>query len=294
MLHCYLCVNMNTKSGGGRGILVAVGTARCGFAAAHRPGFGFGRSHVGGTVIEADRRGQRVERDGLAAAVKTVGRLARLIVTGRVAARTGRGAFATLRTLGALRTLGPLRALRPIVTLRPVVALRSLRALWPIVTLRAVVAVLAIVALGAIVVVVALVLIASLVLIVIAILVVQIVAARAPLAVEARLAFAEHAEIMIRILQIIFGLDAVARKLRVARHALIFLEQLGGVAALAIVLAIARLTAADILSPLPTAAAPAATLLTIIDQMLLPYAVVANPPGVSPTGRPDKSPEARR
>ena len=35
---------------------------------------------------------------------------------------------------------------------------------------------------------------------------------------------AEHAEIVIRKLQVIFGLDPVAGKLRVARHALVFLE----------------------------------------------------------------------
>ena len=46
---------------------------------------------------------------------------------------------------------------------------------------------------------------------------------------------------MVRELEIIFGLDAVARELRVARHALVFFEQLGGIAALAIVLAVARL-----------------------------------------------------
>jgi hypothetical protein len=82
---------------------------------------------------------------------------------------------------------------------------------------------------------------------------------------------------MVRILQVIFGLDAIACKLSVARHALVLFEQLGGIAALAIVLAIARLTTtADVRAPLPTATAPAATL-TIIDQMLLPYAVVASP-----------------
>ena len=63
------------------------------------------------------------------------------------------------------------------------------------------------------------------------------------LLLEARAALAEDAEIMIRELKIIFGLDAVARELGVARHALVFLEQLGGIAALAIVLAVARLSA---------------------------------------------------
>jgi len=90
--------------------------------------------------------------------------------------------------------------------------------------------------------------------------------------IEARAILAEHAEIMVRILKKIFGLDAVARKLRVARHALVFFEQLGGVAALAIVLTVPRLSA-EVRAPLSTAAAPA-TALSIVDQMLRPYAVV--------------------
>ena len=44
---------------------------------------------------------------------------------------------------------------------------------------------------------------------------------------------------MVRILEIIFGLDAVALHLRVAREALVFFEQLGGIAALPVVLAVA-------------------------------------------------------
>ena len=70
---------------------------------------------------------------------------------------------------------------------------------------------------------------------------------------------------MVRELEIIFGLDAVARELRVTRHALVFFEQLGGIAALAIVLPVARLSA-EVLAPLSPAAAPAAAL-SIIDQM---------------------------
>jgi hypothetical protein len=66
-------------------------------------------------------------------------------------------------------------------------------------------------------------------------------------------------------LEIIFGLHAVARELRVARHALVFLEELGGIAALAIVLAVPRLSA-EIPSSLSPTAAPAAAL-SIIDQM---------------------------
>jgi hypothetical protein len=70
---------------------------------------------------------------------------------------------------------------------------------------------------------------------------------------------------MVGELEKIFGLDAVARKLRIARHALVFFEQLGGVAALAIVLTVSRLSA-EVRASLPTATAAAATL-SIIDQM---------------------------
>jgi len=44
---------------------------------------------------------------------------------------------------------------------------------------------------------------------------------------------------MVRELEIIFGLDAIPGELHVARQRLVLLEQLGGIAALAIVLAIA-------------------------------------------------------
>jgi hypothetical protein len=70
---------------------------------------------------------------------------------------------------------------------------------------------------------------------------------------------------MVRELQKIFGLDPVAGELRIARHALVLLEQLGSIAALAIVLAITRLSA-EVPASLPTTTAPAAAL-TIIDQI---------------------------
>jgi hypothetical protein len=70
---------------------------------------------------------------------------------------------------------------------------------------------------------------------------------------------------MVRVLEIIFGLDAIARELRVARQTLVFFEQLGGIAALAIILPVPRLSA-EVRAPLSTATAPAAAL-TIIDQM---------------------------
>ena len=96
--------------------------------------------------------------------------------------------------------------------------------------------------------------------------------------VEPRPGIAQHAEIMIRELKIIFGLDAVAGLLGVARHALVFLMQLGGIAALAIILAIAAIiVAGHALGLLSTATATAATL-TIIDQAKFPRRTGASAP----------------
>ena len=74
---------------------------------------------------------------------------------------------------------------------------------------------------------------------------------------------------MVRELQVIFGEDAVALHLGVAREPFIFFEQLGGVAALAIVLTVARtrIVAARRSTAAAAAAAPAATL-TIVDQTM--------------------------
>ena len=76
----------------------------------------------------------------------------------------------------------------------------------------------------------------------------------------------EHAEIMIGVLEIIFGLDAIAGELRVARQRLVFLKQLRRVAALAIVRPVAGV-AGHALRALPTAAATTAAL-SIIDQLV--------------------------
>src|SRR4051794_2227886 len=114
---------------------------------------------------------------------------------------------------------------------------------------------------------------------VVVVLVVQFLIARTPgaLLLEARAILAEDAEIVIRILEVIFGLDTVARELGIARHALVFLQQLGSIATLAIVLPVARLSAAEVSSPaLPTTAASAAAL-SIIDQIHRPYAVSLAP-----------------
>jgi hypothetical protein len=86
------------------------------------------------------------------------------------------------------------------------------------------------------------------------------------LLLKAAAALTQHAEIVVRELEIIFGLDAVARKLRIARHALVFLEQLGGVAALAIILAVARLSAEVTTASLSPTTTPAAAL-SVVDQM---------------------------
>ena len=72
----------------------------------------------------------------------------------------------------------------------------------------------------------------------------EIVAARTRLLLlETSAAFAQHAKIMIGELQIIFDVDPIALHLRVARQRLIFLEQLGGIAARAVVDAIAAILA---------------------------------------------------
>jgi hypothetical protein len=60
----------------------------------------------------------------------------------------------------------------------------------------------------------------------VAVVVVHVLVARATgiLVFEPRPALAQHAKIMVGELEIIFGLDAVARELRVARHAFVFFE----------------------------------------------------------------------
>jgi hypothetical protein len=98
----------------------------------------------------------------------------------------------------------------------------------------------------------------------VAIILVEVIALRA-LILVARTALAENAMIMVGILEIILSLDAVARKLRVPCHVLVFLEQLSGVAALTIVGPISRVSA-SVRPPLPPATATAATL-SVVDQI---------------------------
>jgi hypothetical protein len=102
--------------------------------------------------------------------------------------------------------------------------------------------------------------------------IVFIVATRAALrllVVEPRAAVLQHPEIVVGVLKIIFGLDAVAGKLRIARETLVLLQQLGGIAALAVILTIAAAISSHTLRTLSAAATTTAAL-TIIDQILVP------------------------
>jgi hypothetical protein len=89
----------------------------------------------------------------------------------------------------------------------------------------------------------------------------------------------EHAEIMIGKLQIIFGIDPVARHLGIARHILVFLKKLGRVAARAVVDAVTVVATAPIVAVgtsvvIIVPAAIAATGLPVVDQdMILAFAM---------------------
>ncbi len=98
------------------------------------------------------------------------------------------------------------------------------------------------------------------------------------LLLETAAAFGVDAEIMIRELQIIFGVDAVALALRVGRKRLVFFEQLGGIAARAIVdpVAVPGVGIAATLA-LSTPTATAAGLTIIIDQSPVVLVYKTNP-----------------
>ena len=104
---------------------------------------------------------------------------------------------------------------------------------------------------------------------------------------------------MVRKLKIIFGLDAVALHLRVARERLVFLKQLGGIAARAVVLAVARIGRLVRRTRSAAAAAATAAVLTIVDQMKILVLVVLfchsgrAPPGRSILHDPGQGPHAR-
>jgi len=227
---------MKVRLSGGRDVVVAVGRTRRTGAAA-RPRRGLIRSVVGHHrtgPVGTNRRRKHVERERvILAAVQPVAARRAVFVL------VGRGLIVAIVTVAVARTAVA-------AAVRAVTAILTLAALGAIIP--------RILGLG------------GLDQLFLALILVGF-AARA-LLFEARPVLIDDAEIMVRILQIIFGLDAVARELRIARHALVLFEQLGGVAALAVVLSIPRL-AAEVRSPLSSTAAPAAAL-TIIDQNSLP------------------------
>jgi hypothetical protein len=96
----------------------------------------------------------------------------------------------------------------------------------------------------------------------------------------------EHTEIMVRELQIIFGVDTIARHLRVARHILVFFQQLCRIAARAAVdpVAAVTLSLATATLALTTTTAATATVLTVVDQTTV-LVLEPKPASVRP-GRP--------
>ncbi len=113
----------------------------------------------------------------------------------------------------------------------------------------------------------------------------RIVCAATPLLIflKARARFAQHAKIMVGELQIIFGIDAVALHLRVPRERFILLQQLGRIAACAIIDPVAIVGTPGITPrcALPPTTATAAGL-TIIDQVLLSSCPKIKPGGAFP------------
>ncbi len=229
----------------------------------------------------ADRRRDNVERDPLFAIIARIAACA--IALGPFTGRTygtilarcpfrpvfANGAFGTVFARSTLRTIVALCALRTILawrTFRPFVARGSLGAL--------VVARAALLLLLLWLLVIRLlrhaIVVASLHHVVVVAVAVILVARLAALFVIARTAFAQHAIIMVGELQIIFGLDPIAGELRIARHALVFLMQLGGIAALAIILAISVRPTGDP-RRLSSTTAAAVIALTIVDQIQDPH-----------------------
>ena len=159
----------------------------------------------------------------------------------------------------------PIPAIEPVATILPLLAFRTVLMLLPLFTVGTAT-------------------FGSLDKFAIAVVLVAIIAVLTALILEAGTAFAKHSEIVVRILQIIFGLHAVSRELRIARHALVFFQELGGIAALAIILAVARLSAEVPTAPLSPAAAPAAAL-SIVDQMPTSLRSELSPLGIGQQGR---------
>jgi hypothetical protein len=86
------------------------------------------------------------------------------------------------------------------------------------------------------------------------------------LILEPRAGFAQHAEVVIRELEIIFGLHTVAGELRIAGHVLVLFEQLRGVAPAALFAATAATAASTETSRLLTPTTATAAALAIVHQ----------------------------
>ena len=104
-------------------------------------------------------------------------------------------------------------------------------------------------------------------LVLILVLVGSVIVAGAALLLEAGAALVRDAEIMVGELETIFGLHAVALKLRVARERLVFLKQLRGIAARAVVLPVAHIGRLVRRTRSAATAAATAAVLTIVYQM---------------------------
>ena len=268
--------------------------ARPSHTAARRGGFrfDFGLRRFGG---DADRRRDHREVDPL-----FILRLLAVPANATVGARRAFGTIAfganravgidALRTLSARGALGALLLLRlrlAILALGTIVALVAvgawlLRLLLAILSIRTIRTILLLVTARLLALILLLLLLLGLLrlivvavhlaveafaLAIVVIVVIDVLTPRAALFVEPRAAFAEHAEIMVGELEIIFGLNAVTRKLGIARHALVFLEQLRRIATLPIVASVAPAVARHSLGTLSTTAATATrAVLTIIDQ----------------------------
>jgi len=226
------------RSGRGCDLGVAVGLRTAGTAARGARRFGVG----------CDRGRKHLERDSLLGTILVLlllpglvrgTRPAGLVVAQAIVAVVARPILAWTVIAGTLLA-------RPLLTrlALPIIALFAL-ALVAVVALAlaalgtlAIVGFAALVAPGAIVVAIVAVRAGLHRLVLIFILVGEVVALAA-LLFEARAAFVQDAEIMIRELKVIFGLDTITGELGVARQRLVFLVKLGCVAALAIVLAVA-------------------------------------------------------
>jgi hypothetical protein len=266
-----------SRSGGRHSLACAILFARATDPAARTRRFGL---IVVAQCTDSDRGRNHVERDSLTTI--SAGRTAVAIGTTRCIAF---GAFTrrSSRTIVASDAFSALRAVFAHGTFWAILARSTVRSRWPIITGAAFIAILALRpiwrfgALGPFVIARAALLllhqrpivVARLQHVVVVILVAVIVAALAALLIKPRAALAEDAIIMVGILEVIFGLHPVAGELRIARHALVFFQKLGGVAALAIVLAIAIRPAGNVTRRLSSTTAAAVALLSIVDQILI-------------------------